>query len=105
LTREFFYRKDRQLDFKWLLNLKEKNDSFKLKIADYHILDDVNRIKSSTHAKLVISDYNSAYIGSGEFRKNSLLANFEVGCLVEGPQVFGICEVFDLMFKNSRRII
>jgi hypothetical protein len=43
-----------------------------------------------------------AYVGSAELRRNSLIANFEVGCLVKGPQVFGICEVFDLMFSKGK---
>jgi phosphatidylserine/phosphatidylglycerophosphate/cardiolipin synthase-like enzyme len=59
-------------------------------------------IISSTHAKLIIADYDLAYIGSAELRRNSLVTNFEIGCLIRGSQVFGICEVFDFIFSRGR---
>ncbi|WP_319508923.1 phospholipase D-like domain-containing protein [uncultured Methanolobus sp.] len=73
-----------------------------LRIVDYHLLSENRSILSSTHAKIIVADYTQAYVGSAELRKNSLVANFEVGCLVKGPQVYGICEIFDLMFFSGR---
>jgi len=51
---------------------------------------------------LLIADSSSAYIGSAELRKNSIISNFEIGCYVRGPEVAGLCEVFDLMFSKGR---
>lgn len=72
-----------------------------IRIVDYYFERD-KRIYSSTHAKLLIADASVAYIGSGELRRNSLIVNFEVGCQVMGPSVFGLCEIFDSMFNRGR---
>ena len=79
-------------------DLKKENN---LSIVDYHLLSETGKILSSTHAKLIISDDNLAYVGSAELRKNSLIANFEVGCLLSGSQVIGLCEIFDTMYSKG----
>lgn len=100
LSRELFQGRD--VEIQWIIDIAyELGKRDKLRIADYHISENKNII-SSTHAKLIIADYSLAYIGSAELRKNSLIANFEVGCLVRGPEVFSICEVFDCMFSSGR---
>jgi phosphatidylserine/phosphatidylglycerophosphate/cardiolipin synthase-like enzyme len=100
LTRDLKTRGDREIA--WIRNLakylKKENN---LSIVDYHLLNDTGKILSSTHAKLIISDDKMAYVGSAELRKNSLIANFEVGCLVCGPQVTGLCEIFDTMYSKG----
>ena len=86
----------------WIKNLAEKLDKeCNLTIVDYHLLSDSGNVLSSTHAKLIISDDKLAYVGSAELRKNSLIANFEVGCLISGPQVVGLCEIFDTMHSKG----
>ncbi|MGA3198529.1 MAG: phospholipase D family protein [Halobacteriota archaeon] len=101
LSRELFYHRGPELH--WIIDLAKSLDKEdKLKIVDYHLPDSSGRIISSTHAKLLISDTKLAYVGSAELRRNSLLANFEVGCLVSGPEVVGICEIFDAMFTAGR---
>lgn len=101
LTRELFKRpKIRGNEVQWLIDMATdlgKRDN--LKIMDYHFSE--KRVISSTHAKLIIADFDMAYVGSAELRMNNLVANFEVGCLIEGTQVFGICEIFDLMFSQG----
>lgn len=102
LSRELFQGRGNEVQ--WLIEASRaigKRD--KLRIVDYHILSENGSILSSTHAKIMVADYNQAYVGSAELRKNSLVANFEVGCLIKGPQVYGICEIFDLMFSSGRR--
>lgn len=101
LSRELF--QGRGDEVQWIIDAAiniGKRDS--LRIVDYHLLSENGSILSSTHAKLIVADYSLAYVGSAELRKNSLMANFEVGCLVRGPQVFGICEIFDDMFSSGR---
>lgn len=101
LSRELF--QNRGDEVRWIFNIAndlDKNDT--LKIVDYHILSEQGGIFSSTHAKLIIADYDLAYVGSAELRRNSLLANFEVGCMLRGDNVIGICEVFDSMFSQGR---
>ena len=83
------------------LNILVKNEKkfHNLKILRYHLSGERGTVFSSTHAKMLIADNSLAYIGSAEVRKNSILANFEVGCLISDESVFGLCEVFDLMFN------
>ena len=59
---------------------------------------------SSNHAKLVISDDSSAYVGSAELRLNSLYKNFEVGVVIRGTNVVGLTELFDAMTRVSKRV-
>jgi phosphatidylserine/phosphatidylglycerophosphate/cardiolipin synthase-like enzyme len=101
LSRELFQRRGEEIH--WIADIArdlEKED--KLTIVDYHIQSDLGEILSSTHAKLLIADHTMAYVGSAELRRNSLIANFEVGCLISGPAVVGICEAFDSMFNQGK---
>lgn len=99
LTRELNKRHE---EVQWLIELANKIDKrSKLSIVDYHLQDDDGSIMSSTHAKILISDYDVAYVGSAELRKNSLIKNLEIGCMIKGSSVFGICEVFDFMFSEG----
>jgi hypothetical protein len=101
LSRELFQGRGEEIH--WIVDIaRDLGKEEKLTIADYYILSDRGDILSSTHAKLLIADYTMAYVGSAELRKNSLIANFEVGCLISGPAVIGICEVFDSMFTQGR---
>jgi hypothetical protein len=101
LSRELFQGRDKEIQ--WVIDIADdlgKNDN--LRVVDYHLSMEDGTILSSTHAKLIIADYAMAYVGSAELRRNSLVTNLEVGCLVRGSQVFGICEVFDFMFSHGR---
>jgi hypothetical protein len=101
LSRELFQGRGEEIH--WIVDIaRDLGKEEKLTIADYHILSGRGDILSSTHAKLLIADNTMAYVGSAELRKNSLIANFEVGCLISGPAVIGICEVFDSMFTQGR---
>jgi phosphatidylserine/phosphatidylglycerophosphate/cardiolipin synthase-like enzyme len=99
LSREISSR--RSEDAKWLMKVGEFIKNRKLIIVDYHLCEN-NSIFSSTHAKIICADYQTAYIGSAELRRNSLVTNFEIGCYLEGPQVFGVCEAFDLIFQKGK---
>jgi hypothetical protein len=100
LTRDLKTRGEREIA--WILKLtKSLEKENNLAIVDYHLLSESGKILSSTHAKIIISDDKLAYVGSAELRKNSLIANFEVGCLLSGSQVTGLCEIFDTMFSKG----
>jgi phosphatidylserine/phosphatidylglycerophosphate/cardiolipin synthase-like enzyme len=100
LSRELF--QGREEEVQWLVDIaRELDKEENLTIVDYHLTSEQGGIVSSTHAKLLVADYDKAYVGSAELRRNSLVANFEVGCLLTGPQVIGICEVFDCMFSRG----
>ena len=104
LTREAAGRRRDQIE--WLVNLAmHEGYREQLQIFDYHFEDERSRIISSTHSKLVIADKSLAYVGSAEIRRNSLTHNFEVGCLIEGPEVDGLCHVFDLMTRYAERVL
>ncbi|MFO7881969.1 MAG: phospholipase D-like domain-containing protein [Kosmotogaceae bacterium] len=101
LSREIFHR--RSSEFRWLKKFSEEEGfSHLLRIYDYHLESTNRAIVSSTHSKMLIADSSLAYVGSGEFRKNSLAHNFEIGCLIQGPIVTGLCESFDLMTRYAR---
>lgn len=101
LSREIFLR--RASEFEWIRDFAI-NQGYPnlLKIYDYHLESPDGGIVSSTHSKMAIADISIAYVGSGEFRMNSLIKNFEIGCLVQGPIVAGLCESFDLMTRYSK---
>jgi PLD-like domain len=100
LTREIIARRLTQIS--WLRDFNLDVHKPKLSIADYHLIRG-NGILSSTHAKIICADHDSAYVGSAELRRNSIVANFEIGCYLRGPQVYGICESFDLMFDKGQK--
>lgn len=101
LSRELFQGRGKEIQ--WIIDIADDLDKTNnLKVVDYHLSFEDGSILSSTHAKLIIADHSMAYIGSAELRRNSLVTNFEVGCLVKGSQVFGICEIFDFMFSHGR---
>ncbi len=99
LTREL---KERNSEVQWIVDISEKIDKRnKLSVVDYHLQEIDGPIISSTHAKMLIADHDVAYIGSAELRKNSLIKNLEIGCMIRGSSVFGICEIFDFMFSQG----
>ena len=102
LSRELFLCRSSEVE--WLKNFAiNKGYPNLLKIYDYHFeAKHGHRVISSTHSKMLISDVSMAYVGSGELRKNSLAHNFEIGCLVRGPIVAGLCEAFDLMTRYAK---
>lgn len=83
--------------------LHKKGFDNQIEFREYHYSE--KRIRSSTHAKLFISDSKEAYIGSGEIRKNSFDINFEMGVLLKGNLVKDIENVFDFMLETSKEII
>lgn len=96
---------ERRNQINWLLDFaKDNNFQDRLEVYSYHIERPTRGIWSSVHAKLVIADSSLAYIGSAEFRRNSLAHNFEAGCIVYGNCVQGLSEAFDLMTRYSQRI-
>lgn len=100
ISRELFI--NRGAEVMWLKTLaSEIGRSNQLNIVDYHLQYAWGSIYSSTHAKLLIADNEIAYTGSAELRKNSLVANFETGCMITGIPVDGLCEVFDAMFMRG----
>lgn len=103
LSREVYSK--RAPDLGWLIELTRKNGfSEKLEIFDYHKSKNGSTVDSSTHAKLIISDEEMAYIGSAELRLNSLYKNFEVGVLLKGPKITGLVELFDSMTNLANRV-
>ena len=58
----------------------------------------------AVHAKVIISDYDMAYVGSGELRKHSLTANVEIGMLVRGAVVKELVGLFDAVWERARNI-
>lgn len=56
----------------------------------------------SVHAKLLIQDSKMAYIGSGEFRGNSIFKNIEIGYITSNEsQVVNLKGIFDITKSMS----
>lgn len=86
---------------KILKTFKQKNAP--ISIRDYHFARD-KEVLSSIHAKMIICDYEYAYIGSGELRINSFDKNFEVGVVLRGEKAFQLGKIFDKLFSASANI-
>jgi phosphatidylserine/phosphatidylglycerophosphate/cardiolipin synthase-like enzyme len=113
LTREIF--KPSQ-DIGWIRRIKALlklydivvNNSTKksdlIKIRDFHktIGGKMGYQFESSHAKLILGDENVAYVGSGEWRENSLVYNFEVGIVIQGPIVETLVKLFDVVWGKSK---
>ena len=56
------------------------------------------------HAKLIISDSNLAYIGSGELRAGSYVSNFELGVITRGKVAEIASKIFDSVWVRSTKI-
>ena len=56
------------------------------------------------HAKLIISDSDLVYIGSGELRAGSYVSNFELGVIAKGYVAKIASRIFDSVWKRSAKI-
>lgn len=72
-----------------------------VKVKSFHKLDKYGLVQS-IHSKLIISDDNSAYIGSGEIRKNSLFGFLcETGVYLRGSVVKTFSSYFDIIWGEA----
>jgi len=74
-----------------------------ISIRSYHFSRE-RSVVSSTHAKVIVCDYEYAYVGSGELRRNSFEKNFEVGVILKGEQAYQLGKIFDKLFSVSTDI-
>jgi len=73
-------------------------------IRNYHFETEDKRLASSIHAKLIIIDNKSAYVGSGEIRENSFTKNLEIGVILTGKKIKEFVLIFDNLFARSEVI-
>lgn len=85
----------------WMEEIAEKAGCPEsLLIHSYHHTDG-RRTISSTHAKMLIADRTTCYLGSGELRRNSIVANFEIGVILRGIIVNTLVAAFEAMIVGS----
>ena len=53
---------------------------------------------------MIVCDYEYAYVGSGELRRNSFDKNFEIGVILEGGKAYQLGKIFDKLFSVSAEI-
>jgi phosphatidylserine/phosphatidylglycerophosphate/cardiolipin synthase-like enzyme len=70
------------------------------RIIDYGGADFANE---TFHAKIVLADGVSAYVGSANLLKRSKFTNLECGMLVEGPAVSGVKFLLDAVIAIAER--
>ncbi len=76
-----------------------------IQIKDYHFEGENSTVLSSIHSKLLIIDSSRAYVGSGEFRKNSFEKNFEVGIIINDEETINnLKTIFDSLFSIANKI-
>lgn len=80
-----------------------KEEGATVLIRNYHY-SLKKRVESSTHAKLIVCDYQYAYIGSGELRRQSFEKNFEAGIILKGKLATYLGTIFDKLFSVSMEI-
>lgn len=102
ISREIESSNSKYLEIKKIFEYFKERD-VEVEIRDYHYKSN-NKIDSSIHAKLIISDNKYAYIGSGELRKNSFEKNFEVGMLLNGKKARDIGLIFEKVFSVSKKV-
>jgi phosphatidylserine/phosphatidylglycerophosphate/cardiolipin synthase-like enzyme len=95
---------------KALLRMKDiynsAGNSHALRIKDFHESISLNSTSTpihyeSTHAKMLLIDGLECYVGSAEFRINSLYNNFELGVLLKGKAVSAIESAFDVVWQQG----
>ena len=114
LTRELLSPSSRSFDYAALVRsvmrlvdiYRVRGAIDRLQIRDFHsniaLGDDGLALHyESIHAKILISDGTSGYVGSAEFRGNSLLNNFELGFLIRGPAVQEVEALYDLVWNAA----
>lgn len=114
LTRELLSPSTRSFDYAALVRsvarfadiYKTRGSIDRLQVRDFHSnisLDESGPALhyESIHAKVLISDGVRAYVGSAEFRGNSLLNNFELGFVVSGVAVQEIEALYDLVWNAA----
>ncbi len=80
-----------------------KENKCDVTIRNYHY-QSKNYIESSTHAKFIVVDKKSAYVGSGELRKNSFEKNFELGLILGSEHAKELSVIFEEIFLISSDI-
>ncbi len=68
---------------------------------DYGTCIEVRKMKKSLHAKAIIRDKASAFVGSFNYTQNSLERNREVGLFISGEIAKSISESFEIDWKQS----
>lgn len=115
LTREVFSSRSDGLNYpmlhKSLMRLwdiyRARGNEQLFEIRDFHRYIG-SRMKSmhyeSTHAKILSVDGKECYVGSAEFRLNSIYNNFELGFAISGDEVVRVENVYDLMWRHAKPV-
>jgi phosphatidylserine/phosphatidylglycerophosphate/cardiolipin synthase-like enzyme len=64
----------------------------------------VGEDRRQLHAKVVVADRKKAIIGSANFSWGGMVANYEIGVLIEGQAAWKMAELIDSMIAGSTRL-
>ena len=75
--------------------VKEKLEMLELKFGknNFHLVDFQNPSGGLLHAKVIVVDRKKAVIGSANFSWGGMINHYELGVLIEGPQVWEIAKL------------
>lgn len=76
----------------------------RVNVAELFVKDDSGRQAYATHAKLVVVDGTTCYLGSANFTATNLSSNFEVGMMTSASDAEVAAQLFDKVFAASSRV-
>lgn len=108
LTRELLVDDPNNRDLKSARDLLDRyedkqHNGASVDIRDfYHSMPGGRRLDMSVHFKMAIADQESAYVGSGEFRRSSMYKNGEAGYLVRSAdEAHFWSQFFDFFWREA----
>lgn len=105
LTREVVPGSDRYTVLKSVINGLTPAEREYFEIAELFSTDaSTGTQEYATHAKTIIVDDVTCYLGSANLTATSLSRNFEIGVLLKGEQASVAKQVFDAVFEQSTQI-
>lgn len=88
ITREIEDKKSNKIALEDIINDIRASGSSKVELFDYHKeSEDEDHPEFTTHAKVIIFDYEKAYIGSANLTSYSFDSRFEIGVIVKGDKI------------------
>lgn len=78
-------------------NVRTRLKSVKSRFEFVRLVDFMDVEGGQLHAKVVVVDRKKAVIGSANFTKGGMVANYEIGAFVEGDKAWALAELIDIL--------
>jgi cardiolipin synthase len=81
--------------------IRERLKSLRKEFTSFVLVDLSNLEKGQLHAKTIVADRRRALIGSANFTWSGLVANYELGVLVEGDICWKLAQLIEALGNKS----